>query len=344
MKKLADQLFQLLQLHSPSGWEGKIMSYLLQYLREVMPHVYVDSYGNILAEKRYGDSGYTVLLSAHMDTVATEPPIPYWRKKRTEIATRSNSALGGDDKCGLAAILAILREMNRKTNFNGTIKVCFSREEEWGCVGASKAVELNPKFFKDVDAAIVIDRRGGNDVVDGGSWYPFCSDAYADFWVQMADLTGFKAKREDGSISDTMIFAELGINGVNLSAGYYNAHTKDEYIKINELKRTVRWVLTALDNIESYGKFPAFESKYNVSWTRYYSSKGTVGYCDNCGELYDLSEMIEDDGYYYCEGCLFDDIVVCDNCLRDVYLSNIVEKGESKVCSRCALELAQVLS
>ncbi|WP_164553431.1 hypothetical protein [Brevibacillus marinus] len=29
----------------------------------------------------------------------------------------------------------------------------------------------------------------------------------------LAGLTGFKAKREDGNISDTMIFAELGING-----------------------------------------------------------------------------------------------------------------------------------
>jgi len=344
MKQLVNQLWQLLNLHSPSGKEQKVAAYLFAHLRSLLDRIWFDDYGNILGERRYGDSGYTVLLSAHMDTVAREQPIPYWKnKQRTVIATRSNSALGGDDKCGLAAHLAIIREMNKQTNFKGTIKVCFSRQEEIGCVGAEKAVAYSPGFFADIDACIVIDRRGGNDVVDGGSWMPFCSDEYTQFWLDMAEKVGFKAQRADGTISDTMIFAELGINGVNLSAGYYHAHTKDEYIKVNELKRTVRWVLTALDNIEQH-KFPEFEDKYNVSWTRYYSSKDTVGYCDSCGEIYDLSEMIEDDGYYYCERCLFDDIVVCDNCLRDVYLSNIVEKGESKVCSRCALELAQILS
>lgn len=161
MRKLTKQLFKLLKLHSPSGSEWGVIQYLIPVLRDTMDSFHVDSYGNLYAEKKYGDSGYTVLLSSHMDTVANHQPDPRWRKHKTEIYNANgNSALGGDDKCGIAAHLAVIRLMNRQTDFKGTLKVCFSREEEYGCVGAGKAVTLRPEWFADIDAAIVIDRRG----------------------------------------------------------------------------------------------------------------------------------------------------------------------------------------
>jgi hypothetical protein len=81
-----------------------------------------------------------------------------------------------------------------------------------------------------------------------------------------------------------MIFSELGINGVNLSAGYYDAHCPTEYIKIHELERTIHWVYNAMNCIERYGKFPTFdyilEPKYKSSWaTSPISRHGTMMNC-----------------------------------------------------------------
>lgn len=325
MKKLSKQLFKLLRLHSPSGKEWGVQRYLLRILQDTMDKVDTDGYGNILAEKKYGDSDYTVLLSAHMDTVAREQPDPKWRKNKSEIFTASRSALGGDDKCGVAAHLAVIRALNKGTKFNGTVKICFSREEEIGCVGASEAVKRNKWWFEDVDSVIVIDRRGADNIVTGSGWERFCSSEYAHFWMDMAEKVGFKAVPQEGSISDTMIFSEMGLNGVNLSAGYYNAHTEHEFIVIEELKRTVNWVVEAFENFEQYGKFPDFE--YTDPRMNQYSGYLTgasgykykeelhdvlpyldrVNYCDNCGTDHDWKDL------WYTQA----DTLVCSPCVNE---------------------------
>lgn len=354
MKKLAKELMALLQIHSPSGSESKVAAYLYVQLKNLMGDVTFDSYGNLLAQKKYGDSGYTVLLSAHMDTVAHVPPIPTWRKGKKEIYTQSTSALGGDDKCGLAAHLAVIRQLNKQTDFKGTIKVCFSREEEAGCIGAEEAVKRNPEWFNGIDAAIVIDRRGGYDVVDSNGWNNFCSDGYADFWLDMAEETGFCAAREAGTISDTMVFSELGINGVNLSAGYYNAHTAQEYIVMAELRRTTQWVINALNHIEDYGKFPAFD--YEEKSTRaldYFSylfkdnysgrkDDDELAYCEDCDMLFSVSDMtIDEDDRIVCTDCyeFMQMPVDCDNCLQSVKQKHTVYRHGANICSRCVTEL-----
>lgn len=362
MKKLQRQLFKLLRLHSPSGKEGGVCKYLRPALEATMDHVFVDTYGNLYAEKKYGDTPYTVLLSAHMDTVAREQPNPTWRKNKTEIYTTSNSALGGDDKCGIAAHLAVIREMNRGTTFTGTLKVCFSREEEIGCVGAANAVKLTPEWFKDINACIVIDRRGGEDIVTSCGYYEqFCSDEYGKFWEEMGKKMdqSFHPKVTAGSISDTMIFSELGINGVNLSAGYYNAHSKDEYIKIDELKRTVKWVLIAMNHIQNH-VFPSFtyevESKPVYSWRDYTSKKYTYSKvwdkwvtCDWCRFEWEESEMvITSQGEHICpecqDYCLEDSDepnhhFECQMCGQDKPMIEYIDYRGFDLCAGCALAM-----
>lgn len=361
MKKLQRQLFKLLRLHSPSGQEAGVRKYLLPILGATMDNVFMDSYGNLYAKKKYGPSNYQVLFSAHMDTVATNPPVPQWRKNKTEIFTTSGSALGGDDKCGIAAFLAIIREMNRETKFNGTLKVIFSRQEEQGCVGASQAVDLNPKWFEDIDTCIVIDRRGGDDIVTGCWSEKFCSQEYGEFWEQMGkklDPT-FKPWAVEGSISDTMIFSEKGINGVNLSAGYYSPHTKDEYIKIDELKRTIRWVLVAMDEIHNH-KFPSFkyysDDVSHWSSNKYYTSKSTTScgtyftkkwvVCDWCRMEWEDDEMVvTSQGEHVCPDCqdyfhmVDDDTFECQMCGQDKPEHEHIDYRGFDLCAGCALAM-----
>lgn len=358
MKKLNKQLFKLLRLHSPSGKEWQVRKYLLPILQSTMDNVFTDDYGNLYAEKKFGDSDYTVLFSSHMDTVAHKQPIPQWRKNKTEIFTTSGSALGGDDKCGIACFLTVIREMNKTTKFTGTLKVIFSREEEVGCVGASRAVKLTPDWFKDVKACVVVDRRGGDNIVTGTWGDNFCSDDYAQFWVKMANKVGFKAIPQDGSISDTMIFSELGINGVNLSAGYYEAHTKDEYIKIDELKRTIQWVYTAMNHVQKQ-EFPKFEYRddaYKLDYwsNKYYTSSNTSRVwdrwvvCDMCRFEWEEDEMmIDKDGLHICPDCVNhlypdreqEDVFTCERCMQDFSCSLMIDYRGFGLCPTCAIAL-----
>ena len=102
-----------------------------------------------------------------------------------------------------------------------------------------------------------------------------------------------------------------------------------------------------MDNIESYGKFPAFEQRnwwsYSTSSTFTDKYGNVIAYCDHCGELYDETNMqLDENDQYICPDCLADELVICDNCLRDTYRSNTAEKNGSIVCGRCLLELAQL--
>lgn len=360
MKKLNKQLFKLLRLHSPSGSEANVRRYLLPILQSTMDNVFIDSYGNLYAEKKYGNSDYTVLFSSHMDTVAHIQPIPQWRKNKTEIFTSSGSALGGDDKCGIASFLAVIREMNRTTQFTGTLKVIFSRQEEIGCVGASQAVSLTPEWFKDVKACVVVDRRDDDNIVTGTCGENFCSDEYANFWVAMAKKAGFKAVPQEGSISDTMIFSEIGINGVNLSAGYYNAHTKDEYIKIAELKRTTQWVYTAMNHIQeqTFPSFTYFDESYKTTsyWkggNKYYTSSYSPKVwdrwvvCDVCRFEWEKDEMLIDkDGLHICPDCadhLYpsqqEDTFECEMCMQEFDCGLHIDYRGHSLCPGCCLAL-----
>lgn len=320
MKKLPSELHHLLSIHSPSGREFGVVKYVLPRLKKTMDSVTIDTYGNILAETKLGDDPYTILLSAHMDTVARHRPKPKWRKGN-EIYTQSNSALGGDDKCGIAVILAVLRNM-RRTKFSGTVKVIFSREEEIGCVGASRAVDLNPKWFEGITSSIVIDRRGADNVVIGSGFENFCSPEYGTFWEEMSYEVGFTGKQVEGTISDTMVFSELGINGVNLSAGYYNAHTKQEYIKVDETIQTAKWVLAGLDCIQewvyTYGDFPAFE--YQLPQYSKYGSY-TSAYLDEWNAKYKIDDVYFD---------------TCDFCWQEVPEDTLtVTPDRFQLCPKC---------
>ena len=57
-------------------------------------------------------------------------------------------------------------------------------------------------------------------------------------------ITGKGFKFAQGSFSDISLIApELGIAAVNLSSGYYHAHTLHEYINRKELDETIGRVI-----------------------------------------------------------------------------------------------------
>jgi len=254
MKKMENQLVELLNIHATSGNEKPVRDYLAMTLcrEKLVDTMHVDEYGNLLGQKTFGNGkGATVLLSAHMDTVTNvklfKELIIENGSIRAQMPDGKGSALGADDRAGIAIILTVLRNMD-KVNFNGKVLVAFSREEEIGCVGASR---IREEWYEGVDLAIVCDRRGSKDIVVG-CWQAFCCDEVGNFMENVSELAGLDYMCVEGGISDACTFSEAGVNAINLSCGYYNEHTDKEYVVISEMKRTVKLIMQTFGVINDF--------------------------------------------------------------------------------------------
>jgi putative aminopeptidase FrvX len=220
----------------------------------------------LLGEKKIGNGeGATILLSAHMDTVRG---VLYDRVliENNGVYTSSKGALGGDDRAGIAIVMEVLRNID-SLSFEGIIKVAFSREEEIGCIGSGK---IDPKWYEDVDLAIVVDRKGNRDIVTG-CYGAFCSNAVGVFFEEVSKMQGMDWKAVEGGVSDAMTFAYEGINSVNLSAGYMHEHTDKEYLIFEDMRDTVRLILQAFGVVNNFyatfGEVPA-DNKWSTSYTK----------------------------------------------------------------------------
>lgn len=129
-----------------------------------------------------------------------------------------------------------------------------------------------PVELDDMKVIIEIDRKGKNDAV-----YYDCDNPEFEAYITSK---GFKT--EFGSFSDISYVApELGTAAVNLSSGYYNAHTLHEYINREHLNATVKKVIEIVSDVVA-PEFPKYEYRENemYGYLRIYDSyRG--GYLDS---------------------------------------------------------------
>lgn len=206
-----------------------------------------------------------VLLVAHLDTVHPEPVKQICKTGNGEILM-SPQGIGGDDRCGVYALNATYEQSKVKP------WLLFTCDEEVGGVGASTFCTkyrkgVLPKELDQLKLIIEIDRKGKNDAV----YYDCGNRDFEDY------ITGKGFKTAFGSFSDISYIApELGIAAVNLSSGYYNAHTLHEYINRKQLENTVRKVVEIIaESVKP--EFPQYEyieaSRYcGMGWGRSYLS------------------------------------------------------------------------
>lgn len=238
---IEEQLFQqelenLLSIPGASRDEANIREIVKEKLTPYVDFITEDYYGNLLAEKSYGNgNGPTILLNAHLDTIED---FVEGREiiKEGNIWSSSEGILGADDRAGVAIILAIAKFLNQ-SDFRGKVKFVFTVEEEIGLVGAR---HVENYFLWDVDAAIVLDRRGNGDIVTS-CWghIPFCSKEFGEFFERVAKDAGLSGWQcTAGGSSDTRIWASRGIQSVNLSVGYKNEHSYSEYLDVQATYET----------------------------------------------------------------------------------------------------------
>ena len=228
------------------------MDSLVHYLKMTQRELKSDLYRSLDEKKMnpifedgfiYAKGDIPVLLVAHMDTVSSKPPVYVFVQKSFDLIYNPSGILGGDDRCGIYAIMMLLEEYKPH--------VLFTEDEEIGCVGAFKAAKN--LAVPDVKYIIEFDRNDKNDCV----FYDCGNQAFMDY----VEKFGFKTNY--GTCSDISVLGcAWNIAAVNLSCGYYNEHTTREYVIFGHLLETIARARNMLNEIVKTPYFDYQEIKY----------------------------------------------------------------------------------
>lgn len=239
--------------------QDEVKDYMKKYLK-CKKYDVIDEDGFL-----YAKGTIPVLLVAHMDTVHKErcKEIVYENGKIS-----SPQGIGGDDRCGVFMIMNLVKQLK--------CSVLLCEDEESGCIGAGKFVKATykdgdetKKYIEnlDVNYMIELDRKGSNDAV-------FYSCDNKDFINFVTDATGFKFAY--GSVSDiSKLMPASKLSAVNLSCGYYNAHTTSEYVMYDEMMDTIEAAKNLIME-ECDGPFEYVAKKYTASSNRFTNSEGNL--------------------------------------------------------------------
>lgn len=290
-----------------------------------------------IGDNLFAHGDIPVMIVCHADIVGIDYPTEFIYEKNDSIIRANNRTLGGDDRCGQYILLEAMKKLNVRPY------IAITHDEEKGCIGADEFVTKMPYNEYEIKFLIELDRRGSNDLV-----YYDC-DGHDEFMKFCEDMTGWK--HAYGSYSDICSFMdEWKICGVNLSCGYYNEHSANEHVVIDEMLNVVDVLANWLNNID-YDTLPRFEhtpkkQSYSSNWDwlldsydeakdLYHSEEYSpydedaeniiehegqaYGICADCGCLVPMTEEAMKYGIILCHECkgYYDDI--CSTGDRSLY-------------------------
>lgn len=193
-----------------------------------------------------------VMLIAHLDTVHEQPVRDICISADKNILM-SPQGIGGDDRCGCFALVKVFQYAQIKP------WLLFTCDEEIGGLGAKQFCLAHqqlqlPNQLDKFKFLIELDRKGKNDAV-----YYRCDNPDFEKYITSK---GFKTAQ--GSFSDISLIApELEIAAVNLSCGYYHAHTRHEYINRSQLDDTIQKVINIVSE-SSRDDLPIFDYRESL--------------------------------------------------------------------------------
>ena len=242
---------------------------VINYLKSWNKNLKQDEYGNL-----YIINPWTPLLSAHMDTVQREddtiwmPHIHINKKKWT--ISYTNSIIWWDDKCWIALAMELYEK------YWDRVSLLFSRQEEVGHLWASDFCRNHSDLLKQCKYCLVLDRRNAWDIISSDNGY--CSKEFEDEIYRCTKDFGYKPTH--WLLSDADAYSKY-INCVNLSVWYYNAHTSNEYIVIEELKNAFNAVCNIIENFQ--GEYDIYHEPERKSYCDSYSYYGWYGHSSYYG-------------------------------------------------------------
>lgn len=257
-KKLLKKLYEI---HALSGHEKKMRRFVMNYARQCGKiAMTVDEFGNLFITK--GISETYPCLAAHLDQVQHSHAKDFTAIECGEgiifgysPRQRTQQGLGADDKNGIFICLECLKKYD-------VLKLAFFVGEETGCVGSS---QCDLEFFKDCRFIIEPDRRGAHDLITS----MFCGEVCSQEFINAIAAERFGYREEQGSITDVGELVErgVGISCLNLSCGYYEAHSDHEHTVLADLQNCLEFVQNIIETctdvypfvyewrLSSYGKY-----------------------------------------------------------------------------------------
>ncbi len=171
-----------------------------------------------------------VLLVAHADTYWDDHYFSYHKNKvsivyEDGIIRNRNGGLGADDRAGCAMIW-LLKEMGHS--------ILITNGEEHGRIGSNWLMTANHDIANEINFnhqfIIQLDRRNGRD-------FKCYSVGTHEFRAYISKITGYS--EPDRHYYTDIVTLCRDICGVNLSIGYRNEHSQDEYLVVADWLNTL---------------------------------------------------------------------------------------------------------
>ena len=251
-KKNLKHLKKVLSIPTKTWKEDLMIQYLTDYCVEKGFNYSIDKNGSVYVTK--GNTDVYPCVVAHIDTVhepvemkINEEMLPNAQGelklslKAYEKDSGNPTGIGGDDKAGVFICLKMLEQFDN-------IKAFFPVAEETGCHGSNDA---DKEFFKDVGYAIQFDSTE-NDTMSLTLMGVKLFEQDSDFFTSVKDIIlehGLK-NWYNHPYTDTMKLKEkFDFPCLNFAAGYYNYHTPDEYVVIDDVQNTCDMAIKVIETL-----------------------------------------------------------------------------------------------
>jgi putative aminopeptidase FrvX len=239
-------LKDVLSVPTKTYQEERMVAFLVNWLTENnIPH-FVDKHNNVYATKQelseLPEDFYFPCVISHTDTVhdidtiniREEMLINAQGEEKLSYKAYNDegnpTGIGGDDKCGVFACLTLLQELPN-------VKAAFFVSEETGCHGSLKASE---EFFENVGYGIQFDAPE-NWMVTERCFGQVLFDRDSEFFESCDKVL---TEGMDNNYMEYMVHpytdvyalrGKFDFSCINISIGYYNYHTKHEYVVVEDV-------------------------------------------------------------------------------------------------------------
>jgi di/tripeptidase len=246
MNKNTVLLKEVLSVPTKTYQEEKMVEFLVNWLTENNISHFVDEFNNVYATKQESqdlpEDFYFPCVISHTDTVhnidtinISEEMLPNAQNELKLSYKAYNdkgnpTGIGGDDKCGVFACLTLLQELPY-------LKAAFFVSEETGCHGSLKASE---DFFSNVGYGIQFDAPE-NWMITEKCFGQVLFDRETEFFETCDKVLTEGMNQNDMEYMVhpyTDVYALRGkfdFSCINISIGYYNYHTKNEYVVVEDV-------------------------------------------------------------------------------------------------------------
>ncbi len=240
-------LNQLLLLSSPSHREHAVVDFIVRHVESMGlrsgVRCWVDDHNNVYIVK--GDAARLPCVSAHIDTVHRRAPVRIVQHGGLLMGfdeAGRRTGIGGDDKAGVYICLELLERFD-------DIAVVLFAAEEVGCVGSRNA---DPKFFERVGYVIEFDCPGRGLVsYTSGGMRLFQNDGdFISTALPVMCRHGVLNWQHHPFSDVKAISSRFGLSCLNVSAGYYNWHRRDEFVKLSDVEHALAF---GIDLIRALG-------------------------------------------------------------------------------------------